>query len=63
MEKARKEFEKLNKKIDYLTDKMIDKLDAISREINKAKQPAIDEGEGQDPRIIHSIRNKTGEGK
>lgn len=63
MEKAKKEFDKLNKKIDYLTDKMMDKLDAISREINKAKQPTIDEGEGQDPRIIHSIRNTTGEGK
>ena len=63
MEKAKKELDKLNKKIDYLTDKMMDKLDAISREINKTKQPAIDEVGTQDPQAIQSIRNITGEGK
>ena len=62
MEKAKKEFDKLNKKIDYLTDKMIDKLDAISREINKAKQPTNEVGV-QAPQGIQSIRNTTGERK
>ena len=36
MEKdEKKEFDKLNKKIDYLTDKMVDKLDEIIREIKR----------------------------
>ena len=46
MEKATKEFDKLNKKIDYLTDKVIDKLNEISRAMKKgvAEEPNLDEG-------------------
>jgi hypothetical protein len=33
MGKANKDFEKLNKKIDYLTDKVIDLLNEINRKL------------------------------
>jgi len=33
MEKAKKEFDKLNKKIDYLTDRVIDLLNEINRKV------------------------------